>query len=119
MKVEKYWPNSKFNVKIEEGWKSVMKLCCQYSTAKIGRSGNSSAPGIDEISYKMLEHLPLKAKILLLKLFNEWWLNQGAIPQLKQTVVCLILKPRKAEMILLLSDLFHYFPDLQRHWNVL
>lgn len=42
------------------------------------------ATGIDEISYDMLRHLPLKSKIILLEAYNKIW-NQDRIPETWKT----------------------------------
>ena len=58
-------------------------------------TNNSSAVGIDGVSYKMLIHLPLTWKKLLFSFFQKCWKN-GTLPSLwKQSVVVPILKEGK------------------------
>jgi ribonuclease HI len=67
----------------------------EYLDALSSFSSNSSAVGLDAISYKMLNHLPCKWKKLLHSLFQSIW-NNGAIPSIwKSSVVVPIHKQGK------------------------
>jgi len=55
-------------------------------------SRKNSAPELDQISYKMLEQLPIEYKNCLLSMFNEIFL-QGIFPSWKTSLVILIPKP--------------------------
>ena len=58
-------------------------------------SKNNSATGIDEVSYAMLKHLPDRALVSILHLFNSSWC-QGEVPQSwRQSIVVPILKQGK------------------------
>lgn len=55
----------------------------------------STAPGSDSFTYKIIQNLPQSAKIILLKIYNDWWLKSSYVDQLKDIIICLILKPNK------------------------
>ncbi|KAK9886682.1 hypothetical protein WA026_017602 [Henosepilachna vigintioctopunctata] len=62
----------------------------------IQSKNKDTSPGLDGISYSMIKHLPLRAKIKLLQLFNNL-LNYGQIPpELKTTIIIPICKPGKS-----------------------
>jgi ribonuclease HI len=68
-------------------------------------ASNSSAVGLDAVSYKMLNHLPLKWKRLLHLLLQNIWSN-GAIPSIwKSSVVVPIHKQGKSRF-----DINNYRP---------
>ena len=55
----------------------------------------NTAPGIDNFTYSIIKNLPMTAKTLLLKIFNDWWLKGSYVKQFKEIVICLLLKPNK------------------------
>lgn len=55
----------------------------------------STAPGLDNFTYNIIKNLPAIAKTLLLKIYNDFWLEGKYISQFKEIVICLILKPNK------------------------
>lgn len=58
-------------------------------------STNNSAPGLDEINYKMIKSLPKKAKKVLLKIYNKIW-KSGKIPKSwSEILISPKLKPGK------------------------
>lgn len=65
----------------------------ELESALLSRRG--TAPGSDNITYKMLTFLPSIAKNALLDIFNKWWLNSRVFDELKETIIVLILKPKK------------------------
>lgn len=59
------------------------------------KSCTSLCSGIDDISYKMIKEAPLEIKNVILKHFNNIWL-QGVYPENWKTAVVLpLLKPGK------------------------
>jgi ribonuclease HI len=63
-------------------------------------STNSTAIGLDGISYQVLIHLPEKWKLLLHSLFQKCW-NNGTIPSIwKSSVVIPILKQGKPKYLI-------------------
>lgn len=55
----------------------------------------NSAPGHDSIHYPMIANLCAKAKDLLLRMYNDVWLNSHTIPEWSVQHVIPILKPSK------------------------
>ena len=67
----------------------------EMTKAQKSLNSNTSAVGIDGLSYQLLLHLPSKWKALLLTLFQQVWKN-GALPNVwKQSVIVPILKQGK------------------------
>ncbi|XP_074026539.1 uncharacterized protein [Leptinotarsa decemlineata] len=56
---------------------------------------NSSSPGIDSVTYRMIGLLPLNAKQYLLEIFNDWWLKGEFSNNLKKIIITFIAKPGK------------------------
>lgn len=61
----------------------------------IKNTSNETSPGIDYVTYKLVENLPLNAKQLLLDIFNNWWIKNNYFDKIKEIVICLISKPNK------------------------
>lgn len=59
------------------------------------KNSRSTAPGLDGFTYKILCKLPTSAKMLMLEIFNNWWLKHEFLQDLKEIIICLILKPLK------------------------
>lgn len=59
-----------------------------------------TAPGIDQITYSMLKHLPVEAQETLLKIYNNIWNNKLAMPEKwKEFRIIAILKPNKDKKV--------------------
>ena len=59
------------------------------------KKSNNSSPGIDQIHYEILKHLPNETLKLLLNLINEYW-ESGKFPDCWRTVLLIpIPKPGK------------------------
>jgi ribonuclease HI len=56
---------------------------------------HDSAPGLDTVSYSMLQHLPPKGRKVLLQLFNDMWSTGDHPPEWQDILVKPILKPGK------------------------
>ena len=59
------------------------------------KNSPSTAPGFDHFTYKIIQNLPHSAKLYLLNIFNDWWLKNNYVDQLKEIIICVILKPYK------------------------
>ncbi|CAH1999250.1 unnamed protein product [Acanthoscelides obtectus] len=57
------------------------------------KNTRNTSPGCDDITYPMLVNLPSNAKLFLLDIFNNIWLNADTISQWKNIVIVPILKP--------------------------
>lgn len=55
----------------------------------------NTAPGMDKFTYKIIFNLTNASKIILLQIFNDWWINHNFIKNFKIIIICLILKPSK------------------------
>nr|CAI5836562.1 unnamed protein product [Callosobruchus analis] len=59
------------------------------------RNANNSSPGLDNITYSMIWHLPLNGKQLLLELYNDVWLENKDIEDWRKIIVVAVRKPGK------------------------
>lgn len=59
------------------------------------KNTKTSSAGYDDIKYPMLQHLPNRAKVFLLEIFNAMYLAGDNINHLKNIVIIPILKPGK------------------------
>ncbi|CAH2008552.1 unnamed protein product [Acanthoscelides obtectus] len=57
------------------------------------KNTRNTSPGCDDITYPMLVNLPSNAKLFLLDIFNNIWLNADTISQWKNIAIVPILKP--------------------------
>lgn len=55
----------------------------------------NTSPGIDDVKYPMLLHMPPDAKKYLLDIYNDIWIKDADIEALKTVLVVPILKPGK------------------------
>ncbi|XP_044766221.1 uncharacterized protein LOC123322344 [Coccinella septempunctata] len=73
-------------------------MCRPFTLEELERSlknNPNTSPGLDNIQYIMLSHLPLNAKCMLLHIFNQIWETGEFPPQWKEYVVVPILQPNK------------------------
>ena len=59
------------------------------------KTSNKSAPGEDRINFEMISHLSEKAKLYLLKLYNNLWNKGEFIKEWKTAMVVPLPKPGK------------------------
>ena len=57
------------------------------------KSSKNTSPGIDRITYSILDQTSLTAKNKLLEIYNRWWTEGEYIDEMRQIVVCLFRKP--------------------------
>nr|CAH7735698.1 unnamed protein product [Callosobruchus chinensis] len=86
------------------------------------KKSTCTAPGFDQITYSMLDNLPLSAKTFLLTIFNDIWINHESLTSWKKVVIISILKPgmdpnltTSYRPISLLSCVFKTFERLIKH----
>jgi len=65
-----------------------------WSTA-IKKGSKDTCPGVDNITYTMISHLPSKFKEQLLKIYNKVWTSDAWIDQWRNTIILPFLKPNK------------------------
>ena len=78
--------------------KSINDINIQFSLSELRSAiatSRDSSPGIDNINYSMLQHLPNESLLTLLNIINNIWID-GSIPRnLKQSIIIPLLKPGK------------------------
>lgn len=63
--------------------------------AAISRAKKNSAPGEDRIAYEMLQQLPKRCQLVLLRLYNKIW-SSGSVPaDFKHSIILPLPKPNK------------------------
>ena len=76
--------------------KSINDINIQFSLSELRSAiatSRDSSPGIDNINYSMLQHLPNESLLTLLNIINNIWID-GSIPRnLKQSIIIPLLKP--------------------------
>ena len=61
----------------------------------IRKSKKNSTPGIDQIHYEMLRHLPENTLRILLTIINEYWNNESFPEFWREALIISILKPNE------------------------
>lgn len=59
------------------------------------KNSKSTAPGKDNFTYPIIRNLPDNIMHYFLEILNNWWIKGDTFDQLKEVVICLLLKPKK------------------------
>ena len=59
------------------------------------KKSNNSAPGVDQIHYQILRHLPVETKKIFIDLINEYWNKGDFPPSWREALIIPIPKPGK------------------------
>ena len=59
------------------------------------RRAHDTSAGPDEIHYQLLKHLPDASLLLLLNIFNKFWISGDFPPDWRKAIIILIPKPGK------------------------
>ena len=62
------------------------------------RDVRNTSPGLDDIHYEMLRHLPFQGKVFLLNLYNQIWRTDSFPASWREAIVIPILKPDKDKL---------------------
>ena len=84
---------------IEDSSSYVTKSISMKELELAMKSSNNSSPGIDQIHYAMLSHLPFNAKHALLTLYNDTLHNESPPEEWKKYKIVPILKPGKNALL--------------------